>query len=397
MKTKYLFYALICIMSIGKIKSADLYVRDMGAGGAYTTISAAITAASDGDRIIIQPKIGNVPYIENLTINKSLTFVSETNFSKYYVQGTITLVPAVDRVITLNNMRVFQNGISTSTVTLSGGRSTINIINCISDAEIDLDNSKNVTANVSQTTCTDLYFVHGKIIGNDIRYLYLNNDAAPLATSDVYIVANKSSGNTINNNSYILNFLNNYVDDSSPSIFPIDIVNFKSGTTNTIQNNFLKHTPSFSINGIRSVNISSPNPGIINIINNIFHVPNSGSEEIIASTQPTVIANNNLSYGPFNSTNVDILNDNISAGVYTLNINTGASTGAIINAGLPNEEYQDLDLTRNDIGPFGGSNSWVNYWPANAGNKPRVMFLNTPRRVYVGTTTIQAEAIGISK
>ena len=95
MKTKYLFCALLCIISLGTIKAADLYVRNLVAGGSYPTISAAITAANDGDHIIIRPKTNNVPYLENLTINKSLTFASEINFSNYYVQGTTSIVPVI--------------------------------------------------------------------------------------------------------------------------------------------------------------------------------------------------------------------------------------------------------------------------------------------------------------
>ena len=82
MKKQLLFIAIAGLFS-SMASAADLYVRDLGAGGSYATISAAITAASDGDRIIIRPKASNLPYIENLTIDKSLSFVSEINFSRY--------------------------------------------------------------------------------------------------------------------------------------------------------------------------------------------------------------------------------------------------------------------------------------------------------------------------
>ena len=72
MKKKLLFIAIAGLFNL-MANAADLYVRATGAGGAYTTVSAAITAANNGDRIIIQPKIDGSAYIENLTINKSLT------------------------------------------------------------------------------------------------------------------------------------------------------------------------------------------------------------------------------------------------------------------------------------------------------------------------------------
>lgn len=395
MKTKYLFYALGCIMSFGQIKAADLYVRDLGAGGAYSTISAAITAANNGDRIIIKPKIGNVPYLENLTINKSLTFVSETNFSKYNVQGNITIVPAAGRVINLHNMYAFQSSISTTATTFTGGRCTINIVNCTADSSFDFSTSKNVTANVYGSTANALYFLHGKVVGNFIETIRLNNDSAPLATSDVYIIANKTAGIGSSTTNYPINILNNDVSNAGFSYGPVDLAEIKAGSTNIVQNNRILTT---SVAGTYSaLRIYGSNTGIINISNNIINAAGSNATEISATVYPTVIASYNLATSTFSATGVDIQNNNISSATYDLDLNLLISSGAIINAGVPDEEYQDLDLTRSDIGPLGGSNSWANYWPSNAGNKPRVTFLNTPRRVYLGTTSIQTEATGISK
>ncbi|MEJ5105876.1 hypothetical protein [Chryseobacterium sp. MYb328] len=379
MKTNYLFYALICIVSVGKIKAADLYVRDLGAGGAYSTISAAITAASDGDRIIIKPKIGNVPYLENLSINKSLTFTSENNFSKYYVQGTISVVPGAGRVVNIHNMYAFQSGINATSTIITGGRCTINIVNSIADKNLDLD-VKNVTANIYGSTFTNLDFMHGKIMGNTCSYIYLQKESAPSVTSAIYIAGNKIS-TIIGYSSYPVNILNNELESS------ITMQDMLSGSTNIIQHNLIK---------IGSITANSDNPCIVIVENNIIN-PGSTNHEIFSNVTPTVIASYNLSTSAFTTYNVDIQNNNISSGSYTLDLANFTSSGDIVNAGRPEEEYQDLDLTRSDIGPLGGSNSWANYWPTNAGNKPRVMFLNTPRRVYLGTSSIQAEATGISK
>lgn len=390
MKTKYLFYALGCIMSFGQIKAADLYVRDLGAGGAYATISAAIDAANDGDRIIIKPKTSSVPYLENLSINKSLTFVSETNFSKYYIQGNINIVPAANRVVTINNMYALQSSIATTSVNITGGRCTINILNSIAD-NIDLDNTKNVTANIYGNTFNNLYFLHGKVTANSYTSIYLGDDTSPFADSGVYIIANK--GGTIESatKGYQVNIMNNDLSVTSSALPALLISNIKPTSTNVIQNNnFLASNTPFKITTSLSGNIV--------ITNNILDSTYSGNLKIDVSTlPPTVIATYNISNTSFSTSGVDIQNNNIAYGSYILNLNNLTSSGAIINAGIPDEEYQDLDLTRNDIGPLGGSNSWANYWPSNAGNKPRVMFLNTPRRVYLGTTSIQAEATGISK
>lgn len=390
MKTKYFFYTLLCVMSVGKIKAADLYVRDLGAGGAYSTISAAISAANDGDRIIIRPKTGNVPYLESLSINKSLTFVSETNFTKYYIQGSIIIVPAANRVITINNMYSLQSSIATTSTTITGGRCTINILNSVADI-IDLDNTKNVSTNIYGSTFNSLSFLHGKVTGNTYTSIYLGDDIAPLADSSVYIIANKGGSTESATKSYPVNIMNNDLGVNGSNLPALLISDIKPASTNVVQNNKLlsSNTP-FKITASLSGNIA--------ITNNILDSNYSGNLKIDVSTlPPTVIATYNISSTSFSTSGVDIQDNNTAYGSYTLNLNNLTSSGAIINAGIPGEEYQDLDLTRSDIGPLGGSNSWTNYWPSNAGNKPRVMFLNTPRRVYQGTGSIQAEATGISK
>lgn len=390
MKTKYLFCTLLCVMSIGKIKATDLYVRDLGAGGAYSTISAAIAAANDGDRIIIRPIAGNVPYLENLSIDKSLTFVSETNFSKYYIQGSINIVPAANRVITINNMYALRSSIATTSTTITGGRCTVNILNSIADS-IDLDNTKNVSANVYGSNFNSLYFLHGKVTGNTYTSIYLGDDTAPLADSSVYIIANKGGSTESATKNYPVNIMNNDLGISGSNLPALVISDIKPASTNTVQNNRLlsSNTP-FKITASLSGNIV--------ITNNILDSNYSGNLKIEASTlPPTIIATYNISSTSFSTSGVDFQDNNTAYGYYTLNLNNLTSSGAIVNAGIPDEEYQDLDLTRSDIGPLGGSNSWANYWPSNAGNKPRVMFLNTPRRVYQGTGSIQAEATGISK
>ena len=128
MKKQLLFIAIAGFFS-SMANAADLYVRDLGAGGAFPTISAAIAQASDGDRIIIRPKSGGVAYVENLSINKSLSFVSETNFSKYILQGAITITPAPGRTVTINNVQISGNGLISIPEETLVGRTTLNLLN----------------------------------------------------------------------------------------------------------------------------------------------------------------------------------------------------------------------------------------------------------------------------
>ena len=411
---KQLLFIVIAGLFTSMASAADLYVRDLGAGGAYPTISAAITAAVDGDRIIIKPKIGNAPYLEAVTINKSLTLLSETNFAKYYVQGVISIVPAVGRVVTINNMYAYQSDIITSTTTISGGRATVNIINCTADGGFTLDNTQKVTANIFQSRCSGIArIVHGKVTGSTINHLRVYEDATPLATTDISIIGNDlPNGCIINTTDYVFNFSNNDVaylssvaaaGSSDIVLYGLSIEHMKVGSTNNVLNNRIYNETSgvSQTNKYAALYCTAIEVCVLNIYNNILVnlSVNTGQDYAISNYNgtPTVVAVNNFSTKNFVSWAVDTQADNISNGTYTFDFNNNISTGGIVNTGIADDEYADIDLTRNDIGIFGGSNSWVNFWPPNAGNRPRVTFLNTPRRVYNGTTAMPVEAIGISK
>src|SRR5690554_1947736 len=78
--------------------AADRVVEEFGFPPAYSSIGAAVAAAEDGDRIIIKNRAGNIPWIENITINKSLQFLSHANDDFFIVQGdyTIEFIPGLE-------------------------------------------------------------------------------------------------------------------------------------------------------------------------------------------------------------------------------------------------------------------------------------------------------------
>lgn len=71
-------------------------------------------------------------------------------------------------------------------------------------------------------------------------------------------------------------------------------------------------------------------------------------------------------------------------------------TGGNVNAGNPAVQYTDLDLTRNDAGHYGGSNSWANYFPADNGGKPQVNYFTAPRTI-LSTSTLNVSGSAYSK
>ena len=68
--------------------ATDIYVNSSGQAGTYTTIAAAISAASAGDRIYISPY---GLYVEDLTVAKSLTFASSVSGVNFNVLGSFAV------------------------------------------------------------------------------------------------------------------------------------------------------------------------------------------------------------------------------------------------------------------------------------------------------------------
>ncbi|WP_123910940.1 MULTISPECIES: hypothetical protein [unclassified Chryseobacterium] len=390
--TKKLLIMAFAGLSSTMAYAADLYVRNGGTGGAYSTVSAAITAASDGDRIIIQPKTNGTAYVENLTINKSLTFISETNYNKYFIQGTITINPAAGRVVTISNLSsgnfTIYNIVASGPTT--GGRTTINLYNCYLNKVIT--NQANTTTNISGSTVLgEISFSHGRVTANKAQSIYANSTAVDtsLATSDIEIYGNAASfGISHMQSNYNFKLYNNFC----RGVF---VYGIKTGSTNEIINNTI-YDPNGGDIAPFSINLNNGNTGNISIMNN-------AASFVVGATNVCISNNNNAtvtaSYNVF--TNQFVTQGNMTqsnnSGSVNMNFDNVAYTvtGMNVNAGNPDINYTDLDLTRNDAGHYGGSNSWTNYWPTDSGAKPQVNYLLTPRTISNGTLNISGS--GFSK
>jgi hypothetical protein len=388
---KELFFIAIASLFTSMVSAADLYVRDLGAGGSYSTISAAITAANDGDRIIIRPKAGSLPFIENLT------FVSEINFSKYILQGTITVTPAAGRVVTINNLQISgTNAISVSGDT-TGGRTTLNILNSTT-AGVNTGVA-NTTLNMSGCTGAAIAMTHGRITGNKITSIAINTttiDTNP-STDDIEIIANAISANgtaiNLNQKNYNFRILNNF---AATGIVTISAV--KNDSTNEIINNVISSTNTSNANN--SIQVSSPAgfTGLVSILNNVFYYvgPTYGTFYPVTASGVSCYVYYNVSNYSVTMPTITNSGNNITASI-SLNTSTYTVNGLAPNTGSPEDDFADIDLSRNDRGNFGGSDTWANYWPTTVGNKPQVNYLKTPRRIYTGTTEMNATGSGYSK
>lgn len=417
--------------------ATDLFVKEFGGGGAYSNISDAIAAASSGDRILIVPKSGSAPYIENLTINKQLQFLSATNGSMFTVQGNIT----IGANLPTNSHIVFDGmQISIGNITIAGTSSTnpisVTIVNCSLNSGV-VTLTKNINATIANssisvpvglTTSPAVQFSKGKFLGNvvsaEVVGISVIDDIASLDST--FIVGNRislvnSTGNTgqkgiyWNNNTQFFYISNNFVNSTLVSYLGtitvyalIDIYKAKDGNnaseSNNILNNTLRYAASPSSNSnISFIGISSSSSlsSYTNIFNNLIQFPYGTSSArcnaLRVSGSPQVSYNILNCATQFNSTY-----NNVPApigpgnatipGIVSLTSN-GCPVSTLVNAGHPDPVFSDLDLTRNDIGPCGGSyNITTNFHTNGPAGSARVHWLQAPRRVLQGATLdIQAE------
>lgn len=427
MKTKNLFLTGIVffLSAASNTFAADLCVNEAGSGGCYASITAALAAASDGDRILIQPKTGGVPYVENLTVNKSVQLLSNQEGVMWGLTGNITVTPAIGRKITIMHMKNTSGNITASGNSPAGTRCKVDIMNCeLTSGNINFDYNYfevNVVANVISNGYVALRY--GNVIGNNITstsytnqytaysyyvMLYYGTDA--VATNDtLYVVGNIINNQSVTNTYYADMFVqstsqffyvtNNYIIKPGTSYYGMGMYFYTHKNsllgTNVIQNNTYYDGGSSS-SYTYPIYIAGSTSGQFDIKNNLAYAPNKPAGYIqyyVYSGTPTVAFSYNYAapsgslYGIVNN-GTNNLSSNSSINITTGQLNAGSDA---INGGYPDYTYYDVDLTVNDVGAYGGSFTLDNFFPITGA--ARVYFVRAPRTILQSATmNIRAES-----
>lgn len=392
--------------------AVDRVVQQGGPVGTFASINAAITAAVDGDLIIINNRTDGLPWLENLTIGKTLTFVSAVDNIQWWMEGTISITMAEGRNVTIVGLR---NTSATGTISRTGttpvNRTVINIV--YSDITSDISMGAGINFYLGSSKARDVSYTFGKIYGNDIRSLVCSADA--VSTEDVnQIVGNRIglNGSPISwgfyhaNNTQYLFCSNNYIRSSSAS--GTYIGSLKSGvTTNRIVNCTLSsYYASLISNNEAGLDLSFSS-GLLTVENNVctgyYSNASNGSHSIFASApaQANTTFTYNMYYNYYGSgfSPSSSLGNFSNGNAITNNIGSeGLVAGlAQVNMGNPSNTDLDLDLSRNDCGVFGGSYSMANFVPYMSNiESSRVNFMSTPRVVNQGGT-VNVQVIGYDK
>ena len=410
MKTIRKITFLIAALMIVVISSfaVDRVVEE---GGTYTSIQMAVDSSADGDRIIIKSRAGGLPWIEDVSIAKSLEFLSFDNDTFFVVQGNFTITPAVGRTVNIIGMKNNVGDISGTTTSPTGVRTTVNIMNCYLLSGNVLFDYDNWDVNVVSSEFDDGYIQirHGDVIGNDMGYptsgtanIYIKSEASPV-NDTLWIVANKvyntstsRQGIYWNCNSSYFRIMNNWIRHVDYGIRVSTTIN-GSTTINKIYNNSIATSTSTSTTIYGMYLSGSPASSIVEVMNNGI------DESISGSTYGILLSANsgtmNLYYNHIDvSHSIEISgtptfsSDNNTSSSFSF-LSTGVpSGGSLVNGANPDVKYYDLDLTVGDIGCYGGSSTLDNFYPLFNGSA-RVYFMRYQQSIRQGNTlSIEADS-----
>lgn len=401
---------ILSLLFSARLGATDLLVNNTGAPNTYATLAAAINAANDGDRILLEP---NIPIFESVSIGKSLEIVSTVVDTAFTINGDVNIIANANKEIKLVGAKVHSLSFYNGTAADSNSLCKFYFIDSelIGSLGIDSRNGGYVETNVlfCQSLDRTVAFRYGKIIASKI-IKFVSADKGVIIANEISGYNSDAVGSFfIANNKFIL------YDDNQFQSCNIN-VHLDTTATSYILNNsfFLKETGLSHNNSYQgSINIRLYTYGAngdyskVVIANNSFfintysYINYPSRYNMIFQSQPSTnlcsIYHNNFSgdgalyiqsfggYAPNTSNSV--------------NYNYGVIFGAVpysssfVNSGASGIRYFDIDMTRNDIGIYGGPYSWDNYWGGASTGKGLIYDLDMPFEYWTGqSATINAKA-----
>jgi len=412
------------------VSAADLVV---GPGRTYVTISDAIAAAADGDRILVKPK--TALYAESPVITKSLTILSADEGQYFKCGGTWTFSPsAAGKVLTIIGLHLVGGDVTSAANAPAGARSQIRLLGSVLYGRLNFFwNNFDVTA-AGDSVMGEVNLQYGKVMGNYIsangysEAVEVGSDATP-STDSVWVVGNRIHGGAA-------------VASNSPAVRLNSATQYVFCTNNLLYiGQYNSSSYGYNTFGIYLSSTLNTGTGKNSIVNNTIYNYNqygygwySGRYGILINNAPdNLLVNNNLLLGATPSYSGNGIVQNAGSSLYSLsynylrgnyNINAVAASNGVgnklnsnttlasdgtpvagadaINGGAPDDEYLDADLTRNDAGCYGGSLSLANFpavGPTAANNNnlgARVYFFQAPRVLMQGQP-VKVKASGFDR
>lgn len=392
--------------------AVDRIVEEFGVSPTYPNITSAVAAAVDGDRIIIKNRAGDIPWIESITIDKSLQFLSYANDGEFVMQGGITINSAEGREITIIGMRntagsivgsgpgswrstkvrIMDSRFVNGSIVLNSTPFDVNVVGCT---------LQNGTVSIS----------YGNVVGNDIdgsavsdEGISVSNSLTGTSLDTCAIVGNKVKsiagyeGIFVNTPAQVVHIRNNYVQHGWMGIEAY--AGNGNGVQNLIWNNtVLAYTGNFTTYGISLANTT--NGSVWEVMNNVVTRTWSGENRGINrdsgnNGQMNVYYNHVHVNGTAISAGFTFEGNNTTDQSIVLNADGSLNSGdAAVDGGNPAEPFYDLDLTAGDAGAYGGSYTLTNFHPLHTG-AARTYMTGHPFNVRQGTT-LRVKAVAFDR
>ncbi len=363
-------------------RAADIIV---GPQHDVSDLQTAVSIAHDGDRILVEP--GN--YLGNVDINKSITMLPLQEGTRYTVQGRVYCGGASGKRIQLSGIRVLTSVDLQSTLS---ARLDLLIFDSYFLTFQSTQNQPLLRVELYRDTIGQGGWILGSCamigchlltsIGQSQQAIYVQNTDLP---EENYFIGNVFHELLATRALNITNANRPFHIENNLAIGDMHFMDLVGGGLNapmamcTIVNNTFIDTGAGEVSALMGA--TGQNPSIyysVTVKNNA----RIGTGNVLALTP--------LSAMFMTSSN------NIVAAPGAVNTTTGQPVNGspLINAGDPGPRYLDLDLTTNDAGCYGGSNSLANF--TTPMGSAVVGYMRAPRIVSQGSP-VNISAVGFDR
>ena len=397
---------ILALFAVTSVSAIDRFVDpNLGSGNGttlFTTVTSAVNAAVNGDRILIVAGTYNEP---TLTLNKSLVIIPQVAGTYVYYNGNITIAGFPGMNLSILGFRLGIYSVTANAISggSSSNRAVVNFVDSrMTNLTIDQDYYELNCARCQLISTTT--FRYGNFVVSKTLDLYIKDEPNQNSLTSVITVINDTVSNNFdyrNDDSRVL-IANNLLKH-----FYLFKWNNNSAISNKVINNDFVNNLTFFIPRYGAVNynliISSNNfAGVVNFYSNSNVCSSNDAywtpgfyDGGISAVCGTIGTSTTYSFFPEpNSTgffqwtyNGIDLPCTIPTGSQPLVLTKIIGTsGTNVNTGNPNHEYYDIDLTINDRGRTGGPYSILNYNPTfNPSNgKAYVFDLEIPADLFPG-------------
>lgn len=291
------------LLNINPMSGTRWIVDPLGFNGTHTTISAASTAATAGDTILIMANPN--PYTDFFSLKPGVNYVGLTGDA---TSGNVTWTP-------------------------SGGALSITTAGTYSLSNIQF---KGVTTNVLQV-------IGSNVITANFNNCYINNATTPVGANS-FLISNSSSSTVVN--------LNNCLFSKTTGTNDIFITFSGTGTLNIYNSTFLNPGGNTNVGMI-----SILNSGTINITNSYFQTTFNSSFSLPGSGGTINIDNCSIDTSSINISSITLVSStNVTCNISNSRISSGSASAISIASGSTvNVSNVVIDSSNTNIVTGGGT------------------------------------------